>query len=156
MHAFQNSHVRPLLGTLSDLFRMLSPSSVKQIPVRSSLQLQLLSRISQIWLPVDSKSTDPMHKVSNTCLKVSGKDILLSRSLGHQFLPSELRAKHESADLGLVDAQATLALILAFPWEVPVCLILAAASKIIMSTNNSWPCYLKADVCGIDSSDKQQ
>ncbi len=28
-------------------------------PVRSSLQLQLLSRISQIWLPVDSKSTDP-------------------------------------------------------------------------------------------------
>ncbi len=47
-----------LLGTLSDLFRMLSPSSVKQIPVRSSLQLQLLSRISQIWLPVDSKSTD--------------------------------------------------------------------------------------------------
>ncbi len=56
------SHVRPLLGTLSDLFRMLSPSSVKQIPVRSSLQLQLLSRISQIWLPVDSKSTDPQNR----------------------------------------------------------------------------------------------
>ncbi len=37
---------------------MLSPSSVKQIPVRSSLQLQLLSRMSQIWLPVDSKSRD--------------------------------------------------------------------------------------------------
>ncbi len=37
---------------------MLSPSSVKQIPVRSSLQLQLLSRVSQIRLPVDSKSTD--------------------------------------------------------------------------------------------------
>ncbi len=56
--AIQRSHVRPLLGTLSDLFRMLSPSSVKQIPVRSSLQLQLLSRISQIWLPVDSKSRE--------------------------------------------------------------------------------------------------
>ncbi len=38
---------------------MLSPSSVKQIPVESSLQLQLLSRIGQIWLPVDSKSTEP-------------------------------------------------------------------------------------------------
>ncbi len=59
------SHVRPLLGTLSDLFRMLSPSSVKQIPVRSSLQLQLLSRISQIWLPVDSKSTDP--RIPSVC-----------------------------------------------------------------------------------------
>ncbi len=40
------------------LFSMLSPSSVKQILVRSSLQLELLSRISHIWLPVDSKSTD--------------------------------------------------------------------------------------------------
>ncbi len=38
---------------------MLSSTSVKQIPVRSGLQLQLLSRMSQIWLPVDSKSTDP-------------------------------------------------------------------------------------------------
>ncbi len=53
-----DTHCRPQLGTLSDLFRMLSPSSVKQIPVRYSLQLQLLSRISQIWLPADSKSTD--------------------------------------------------------------------------------------------------
>ena len=44
--------------TLSDLFRMLSPSSVKQILVRSGLQLQLISRTSQTWLPVDSKSTD--------------------------------------------------------------------------------------------------
>ena len=51
------SHVRPLLGTLSDLFRRLSPRFVKQIPFRSSLQHQLLSRISQIWLSVDSKST---------------------------------------------------------------------------------------------------
>ncbi len=41
----------------SELSRMLSPSSVKQIPVRSSLQQQPLSRIGQIWLPVDSKST---------------------------------------------------------------------------------------------------
>ncbi len=31
----------------------------KQIPVRSSLQLQLLSRRSQFWLPIDSKYTDP-------------------------------------------------------------------------------------------------
>ncbi len=42
---------------------MLSPSFVKQIPVRSSLQLQLqllsrISQIGQIWLPVNSKSTD--------------------------------------------------------------------------------------------------
>ena len=44
---------------------MLSPSSVKQIPVRSSLQHQLFSRISQIWLPVDSKSTDPQTALKN-------------------------------------------------------------------------------------------
>ncbi len=37
---------------------MLSPSSVKQIPDRSSLQLQLLSRIIQVWLPVRSRA-DP-------------------------------------------------------------------------------------------------
>ncbi len=32
---------------------------MQDIQQHSSLQLQLLSRISQIWLPVDSKSTDP-------------------------------------------------------------------------------------------------
>ncbi len=38
---------------------MFSPISVKQIPLRSSLQLQLLRRIRQSWLPVNSTSTDP-------------------------------------------------------------------------------------------------
>ena len=33
----------------------------EQIPVRFSLQLQLLSSISQNWLPADSKFTDPEH-----------------------------------------------------------------------------------------------
>ncbi len=50
------SSIRPLLGTILDLLRILSPSSVKQIPVRSSLQL--FSRISQIWLPVYSRITE--------------------------------------------------------------------------------------------------
>ncbi len=43
-------HLRPLLGTVSYFVRMLSPLYVKQIPVRSSLQL--LSRTSQTY---DSK-----------------------------------------------------------------------------------------------------
>ncbi len=79
-----NSHVRPLLGTLSDLFRMLSPSSVKQIPVRSSLQLQLLSRISQIWLPVDSKSTDPRIEVQRRVPEFTVVQLML---LSHFTLP---------------------------------------------------------------------
>ncbi len=53
------SHVQPLLGTLSDSFRMLSPNSVKHKNlVRSSLQLQLPSRTGQVWLPVDPKFAD--------------------------------------------------------------------------------------------------
>ncbi len=50
--------------------RASASSSVKQIPVRSSLQLQLLSCISQIWLPVDSKSTE-IHRsaaLSPSCI----------------------------------------------------------------------------------------
>ncbi len=56
-----------MLGTLANLFRMLSPSSVKQIPDRSSLQLQLLRRMSQIWLPVDNKSTDKSTELRVWC-----------------------------------------------------------------------------------------
>ncbi len=48
----------PMFDPCLEHFQMLSPSFVKQIPVRSNLQLQLLSHIRQIWLPFDSKSTD--------------------------------------------------------------------------------------------------
>ncbi len=75
------SHVRPLLGTLSDFFQMLSPSSAKQIPVRSSLQLQLSSRMSHIWLPVDSKSTTPyMMTLEATIFGSSERKISLYRA----------------------------------------------------------------------------
>ncbi len=58
---------------------MLSPSPVKQILVRCSLQLQLLSRVSQVWLPVDSKPTEcnPMmgrHTYKLTPAKPSDHD----------------------------------------------------------------------------------
>ncbi len=42
----------PLAAVLLELFQMLSPGPVKQILVTSSLQPS--SRMSQIWLPVDS------------------------------------------------------------------------------------------------------
>ncbi len=48
-HRLHKSHIAPLLGTLSDLLQMLSPNFVKQILVRSSLQLE-----SHSWLPVES------------------------------------------------------------------------------------------------------
>ncbi len=44
--------------TLSELFRMLSPSSAKRIPVRSSLQLS--SRMRQDWLPVQKFHRTPL------------------------------------------------------------------------------------------------
>ncbi len=43
--------------------RMLSPSSVNQIPGRTSLQP--LSRICQIWFPVDSKSTESTEQATD-------------------------------------------------------------------------------------------
>ncbi len=52
---FQKSHASPF-GTILHLFRMLSPGSVQQSLVRTSLQL--LIRISEGWLAVDSE----LHK----------------------------------------------------------------------------------------------
>ncbi len=58
---------RQMLKSLSGHFMPVRPESALRLSLKicmklsSNLQLQLLSRISQIWLPVDSKSTDIIY-----------------------------------------------------------------------------------------------